>query len=163
MRSGKTMHNSTLRYVWLTSIKALDLLLYLASLLWDWISSHILLRHQTKLFIRVPLVKYSHLSVTSNASVKRWARFLLQYQIMKRDFVDFFQFNALFMCKICKADTKDFETKNSGSNILYFDVNVAFYVFMCFSHSPLNSSLKVTFFLFQFTVLKVSMIFKLWF
>ena len=31
--------------------------------------------------------------------------------------------------------------KRSGSNIHYFDVNVAFYVFMCFLNSPLNSAI----------------------
>ena len=37
------------------------------------------------------------------------------------------------MCKICKADIKYVEKKTSGSNIFYFDVNIAFYVFMCFN------------------------------
>ena len=36
------------------------------------------------------------------------------------------------MCKICKADIKYTGTKQFGSNILYFGVDVAFYVFMCF-------------------------------
>ena len=35
--------------------------------------------------------------------------------------------------------------KRYCSIFLYFDVNVAFYVFMCFSYSPLNPLLKVTF------------------
>ena len=70
---------------------------------------------------------------------KRWAFFLLQYQILRRDFVDYFvQLARYFVCKIYKADIKYADTKKSGSSILYFDVNVAFYVFICFSYSPLN-------------------------
>ena len=53
------------------------------------------------------------------------------------------------MCKVCKAGIKYTDTKMSGSNILYFDVNVAFYVFMCFSYSPFHPSLKGTFSLFS--------------
>ena len=58
------------------------------------------------------------------------------------------------MCKIYKADIKYTDMRESGSNIIYFDVDVAFYVFVCFSYSPLNPSLKVTFSLFSSRYLK---------
>ena len=71
-----------------------------------------------------------------------------------------------------KTETFSQKTEHSGGIILLpltslfsfvtFHLNVAFYLFMCFSYTPLNSSLKVTFSLFiQFTVLKVSLIFKI--
>ena len=51
--------------------------------------------------------------------------------------------------EICKADIKYSDTKKSGSNIPFFDVDVAFYVFICFSYSLLNSSFKVTILFFN--------------
>ena len=99
-------------------------------------------RHQTKLFMRVSLIKHSHLSVTLSASILTSGLFLLQCQILRRDFVDFFQLTRCFMCKISKADIKYTDTKTSGYAILYFDVYIAFYVFICFSYSPLNPSWK---------------------
>ena len=69
------------------------------------------------------------------------------------------------MCKICKADIKYTDTKKSGSNILYFDVNIAFYedilrvyVFFIF---VIKSVIKSDVFAFQVVVLKVSIIFKI--
>ena len=43
---------------------------------------------------------------------------------------------------MCNADIKYTDTKTSGSRILYFVVNVPVYICMCFSYSPLYSSLK---------------------
>ena len=47
------------------------------------------------------------------------------------------------MYKMYKADVKYTDTKKSGSDILYFDVDIGFYVCMCFSHSPLKPSVSV--------------------
>ena len=72
----------------------------------------------------------------------------------------FFQLTRYFMCKICKADIKYTDTKTSGSNIRYFDVNVAFYVYVFFIFA-IKSMIKSGVFTFQFAALKVSIIFKI--
>ena len=63
------------------------------------------------------------------------------------------------MCKTYKAGIKYTDTKKSGSNILYFDVDVAFYVFI--GLRAIKFIITSDIFIFQFTVLKVSMIFKI--
>ena len=60
------------------------------------------------------------------------------------------------MCKICKTNIKYTDTKKSGSNILYFDINVAFYVGIVFFIFANKYIIKNDVFTVQFTVLKVT-------
>ena len=80
---------------------------------------------------------------------------------MKRpNFVDFFQPTRYPIYEICKADIKYTDTKMSGSNILYIDVNFAFYVSMFFIFA-IKSTILSDVFTFHFTVLKVSKVVKI--
>ena len=81
---------------------------------------------------------------------------VLQYQILRQDSLIFLQLTCYLICEICQVDTKYTDKKESGSEIVYFDVYVTFYVLCVFSHSPSNASLKVTFSLLILWFFKVS-------
>ena len=48
------------------------------------------------------------------------------------------QLTRYIIYEICIVDINYTDTKMSGSNILYFDVNVAFYIVMCYSYLPVH-------------------------
>ena len=70
------------------------------------------------LFIKVPLIKHSNLSVTLNVSFKASGLILLQYQILRRGFVGlFFNLHAFLCVKLVKQTSNTLTLKMSGSNI----------------------------------------------
>ena len=55
------------------------------------------------------------------------------------------QLTRYLICEICQLHMRYTDKKKSDSESLDFDVHVTFYVSVCFSYSPLNVSLQVSF------------------
>ena len=57
----------------------------------------------------------------------------------------FFNLHATLFVELVRQRSSTLTRKTSGSEILYFDVYITFYVFVWFSYSPLNALLKMMF------------------
>ena len=80
---------------------------------------------------------------------------LLRYQILRHDLNS----HATLFVK-CKVEIRYTDTKRSGSNISYFDVNDTLYIFIMFFIFAINSIIKSDVFTFQLMVLTVNVTFK---